>query len=86
MTFNVWIDNQLLSAHATMLRVHAIAAERDVSALLRENAGDIADHNGQFFELRLQVALDLTPLWRVLAMTLKFEIDQSSATVDLTMC
>jgi hypothetical protein len=76
MTFNVWIDNQLLSAHATMLRVHAIAAKRDVSA----------DLDGQFGELRLQVAYDLAPVWRVLAMTLKFEIDQSSATVDLTMC
>ena len=86
MTFNVWIDNQLLSAHATMLRVHAIAAERDVAAFLAQNAADITDHNAELFELRLQVSLDLPPLWRVLAMTLKFEIDQSSATVDLTMC
>jgi hypothetical protein len=86
MTFNVWIDNQLLSAHATMLRVHAIAAERDVAALLAQNAADITDHNAKLFELRFQVSLDLPPLWRVLTMTLKFEIDQSSATVDLTMC
>ena len=47
MTFNVWIDNQLLGAHATMLRVHAIAAERDVVALFAQNVADIADNNGQ---------------------------------------